>query len=71
MPGVREATGVRLAANSLAWARQQSCEKWYPVQVETETFESDGRVVVLSLIPPHTRESLLVENVKGHSDSTD
>ena len=39
--------------------------------VETETFESDGRVVVLNLIPPHARESVLVDNVQGHSDATD
>lgn len=69
VPGVQEATSVRLGAHSLAWARQQSCDKWYPVQVETDTFESDGRVVVLHLAPPHARESLLVENVKRHSDA--
>ena len=71
VPGVREATSVRLAASSLAWARRQACGGWFPVIVETETFESDGRVVVLNLIPPHARESLLVDNVQGHSDATD
>jgi hypothetical protein len=76
VPGAREATRVRLAAGSLAWVRRQSrgsagAQQWHPVKVETETYESDGRVVVLPLCPPHTRTSVLVEDVRAHAEAMD
>ena len=68
VPGAAAAARVRLAAGAVAWARRAP-ERWFPAQIERDSFATDSHVVLLPLCPPHARESVPAADVRPHGDA--